>query len=215
LKRTGPTSSSSEIQGTRWQLSNNATFRVGAALFLFIRLKLLEVLPSRRIIRLTTPTSSNSNAIPFYPNIRNLNGSAYFKGFHVGAVTNLSSGSAGTWRWTNSPTGPLNGRGFFDTNVSYAGTGGGLAISGTNVFFAYKGEGWLSGSSQANQLFHYSTKDGTFLGQFGLPKIPGERNRPGAAGNIYSLSVVKVNGVTYVYTPDEGSHGIHRWRINE
>jgi hypothetical protein len=130
-----------------------------------------------------------------------------FTGNHLGAVDTAT----GSWLWMNSPTGPLDGRGSFETNCHYAGSA--FTVIDDNIFYVYRGEGWRNG--QANQIFHYKT-DGTFVGQFGTPgfvqgTLP---NAPGAAGNIAHLSAVKVNGVIYLYTNDEWSHGVHRWRIN-
>lgn len=133
-------------------------------------------------------------------------------GFHLGAVTNLNSTNAGTWRWTNSPTGPMNGRGNFDPDCRSPG-GSTHTVVGTNVFYIYRGEFWRGGI-QACQLFHYDT-DGHFIGQFGYPKPVGVFNRPGSAGNMHEVSTAKVNGVLYIFTPDEGNHGIQRWRVDE
>jgi hypothetical protein len=129
-----------------------------------------------------------------------------FTGAHLGAV----DVAGGTWSWLNAPTGPLNGRGNFETNCHYAGSG--FAVVDADIFFVYRGEGWRGG--QANQIFHYKT-DGTFVGQFGTPNfVQGTLlNAPGAGSNVGNISAVKVNGVIYLYTGDEWSHGVHRWRV--
>jgi hypothetical protein len=130
-----------------------------------------------------------------------------FTGSHLGAVDLAQSGS---WLWMNAPTGPLDGKGCFETNCHYAGSG--FTIVDDDIFFVYRGEGWRGG--QANQIFHYKT-DGTFVGQFGTPAfVQGTLlNAPGAGSNVGNISGVKVNGTIYLYTSDEWSHGVHRWRI--
>jgi hypothetical protein len=67
---------------------------------------------------------------------------------------------------------------------------------------------------------HYTTNYNSakqFVGQFGVPRLPGcGDQRPGTANNLENFSVVKPNAsknIIYVYTADEGSHGLHRWRI--
>jgi hypothetical protein len=154
---------------------------------------------------------ANNNAVVFHAE-KNALEATNFLGFHLGSVTNLSSTNAGAWRWTNSPTGPLNGRGNFDPDSREAGST--HTVLGTNIFYLYRGEGWREGSMQANQFFHYTT-DGGFLGQFGFPKPLANLNRPGGAGNMHHFSAVRVNGILYIYTPDEGNHGIQRWRVDE
>lgn len=141
--------------------------------------------------------------------------SQVFAGFHLGAITNLNATNSGTWKWTNAPTGPLNGRGNFDSNIRWDGHAANIhTVVGTNVFFGFQGEFWLNGGRQANQFFHYSTA-GDFLGQFGLPHESGlwTPNFPHDAGNPQNFSVVATNGVLYLYAPDESSHGLSRWRV--
>lgn len=145
----------------------------------------------------------------FYPDKKEFEqaGTTY-TGWHLGAVSN---GSPGLWLWTNSPTGPLNGFGKFDTDAEHAGTVQAPLVVGTNIFYVYRGEYW-QGGRQANQIMHYSTS-GKFLGQFGTPLDAGTLCPPAGAGNIANYSAALVNGVIYLYTPDESCHGIHRWRI--
>jgi hypothetical protein len=152
---------------------------------------------------------AGNTAVTFFEE-KNL-GANIFTGFHLGAVTNIGGGGSGSWIWKTSPTGPLNGRGNFDTNATYPGST--HTIIGTNIFFVYRGEYW-NGNGQGTQIFHYST-NGTFIGQCGLPKPGGiwSPNLPGAAGNVFNFSAVSANGVIYLYTSDEGNHGVHRWRI--
>ena len=130
-----------------------------------------------------------------------------FTGSHLGAV-DVAQGSS--WLWMSSPTGPLDGHGSFETNCNYAGSG--FVVVDDDIFFVYRGEGWRGG--QANQIFHYKT-DGTFVGQFGTPNfVQGTlANAPGAGSNAGNISAVKMNGTIYLYTGDEWSHGVHRWRI--
>lgn len=129
-----------------------------------------------------------------------------YEGAHLGAV----DVNSGAWLWLGAPTGPLNGRGNFDTNCNYAGSG--FTVVDNDIFLFYRGEAWRGG--QANQIFHYKT-NGTFVGQFGTPAfVQGALlNAPGAGANCGNISAVKVNGVIYLYTGDEWSHGVHRWRI--
>jgi hypothetical protein len=145
----------------------------------------------------------------FYPDKNQFERSAPeipFTGAHLGAVDIQT----GAWDWLAAPTGPLNGRGGFDTNCNYAGSG--FTVVDGDIFFFYRGEAWRGG--QANQIFHYKT-DGTFVGQFGTPSfVQGTLlNAPGAGANCGNISAVKVDGIIYLYTSDEWSHGIHRWRI--
>lgn len=94
-----------------------------------------------------------------------------------------------------------------------------MVVDDNNVFFAYRGETWIRDTGgqpgQANQFFHYKT-NGTFVGQFGMPGfIDGTPfNSPGAAGNVMTISIMKTNGAMYIYTNDEWSHGVHRWRVD-
>jgi len=129
-----------------------------------------------------------------------------YEGAHLGAV----DVKTGAWLWLSAPTGPLDGRGSFDTNCNYAGSG--FTVVDDDIFFFYRGEAWRGG--QASQIFHYKT-DGTFVGQFGTPGFGQGTllNAPGAGANAGNISAVKVNGVIYLYTSDEWSHGVHRWRV--
>lgn len=68
---------------------------------------------------------------------------------------------------------------------------------------------------QLNQILHFRT-DGTFLGQFGLPQTPGTLPlAPGAGNNLKVLGVVEVDGVIYVYNPEENYRGLHRWKLTK
>jgi hypothetical protein len=160
--------------------------------------------------------TNGANFYLFFPGRFQLSETNFYTGWHIGAV---SAGNPGTWLWTNSPSLIMNGRGNFDTtNVAPDGYAGSKhLVINDNVFFIYRGEGWLTGTGakgQANQIFHYKT-DGTFVGQFGTPRfVDGTIDSPpGGAGNMANFSAVKVDGIIYLYTADEWSHGVHRWRI--
>jgi hypothetical protein len=76
----------------------------------------------------------------------------------------------------------------------------------------YRGEFWHN-AGQANQIFHYKT-DGTFVGQFGMPATPDTMKYAiGSAGNMFTLSYVKTNGVIHLFTNDEHGTGTQVWRI--
>jgi hypothetical protein len=75
----------------------------------------------------------------------------------------------------------------------------------------HRREFWQS-DKQANQLMHFNTA-GEFLGQFGTPKAKGSLNYPGAAGNVFNFSAISTNGTIYLYTAEEGNHGLHRWKV--
>jgi hypothetical protein len=132
---------------------------------------------------------------------------------HIGLV---KKGATTTWGWLNSPAGPLNTKGNFETNAGYGATA--FALQGDNLFYFYEGEFWQgSAGKQASQIMHYKT-NGTFKGQFGLPRIDGTQDqRPGAAANVQNFSVIQAwdgqRNATFIYTHDEGSHGLHRWKI--
>ena len=113
--------------------------------------------------------------------------------------------------WTNAPSGPLNGRGNFDPLAINGATD--FALLGDDIFIGYRGEYWRD-KWQANQLMHFKT-DGTFVGQFGMPLYKGVYpNAPGAASNMDTLSLIRVNDVLYFYTNDESGRGMHRWRYD-
>jgi hypothetical protein len=139
-------------------------------------------------------------------------GSIYTTGYHLGTVSTNAEPSR-PWTWRAAPTGEMNGQGRFDPRASnYAGEQ--LLVTSNAIFFVYRGEFW-KGDRQANQIFHYKP-DGTFVGQFGLPLWAGGqvRNPPGSANNMHTASALTVGTNLYIFTNDERSRGIHRWRLN-
>jgi hypothetical protein len=142
-------------------------------------------------------------------------GRASHPGAHLGIATR---GTAGSWLWTNALSGPMGTNGNFDPKVEDFG-GQGIAWNGENVFYLFRGEFWqLLSGQQASQIMHYKT-NGAFVGQFNIPRLSGGGDqRPGSAGNLWNFSVVKPNSLSkalYVYTSDEWSHGLHRWKIKK
>jgi hypothetical protein len=138
-----------------------------------------------------------------------------FTGAHFGAVPQTSPASTQPWEWLNCPTAPANGLGTYDPVQENAHVQ--FAAIDDQLFGICRGEFWRNDNEtgrQLNQILHYRA-DGTFLGEFGLPRVAGViPNAPGAANNLFVLSVVKVNGVIYVYTTEENCRGVHRWKIN-
>jgi hypothetical protein len=140
------------------------------------------------------------------------------EGFHLGAAAI----DGDTWLWQASPTGPLDGRGAFqtksiDTSINYGGNA--VWSSGRHVVYGFHGEFYTDLSNhkvgQANQFLHYYD-DGLFIGQFGLPStrttIP---SASGLSGNAFSPTLVRVGDQLYLYHNDESSHGgVHRWRFD-
>ena len=87
--------------------------------------------------------------------------------------------------------------------------------SDRHIIYGYHGEAWRGG--QANQWVHYYD-NGLFVGQFGLPWVPGKSRdifAPAeAAGNAFSAQLVSVGGEIYLWHNDESAHaGVHRWHI--
>ncbi len=138
-------------------------------------------------------------------------------GFHLGAAAAGQS----TWAWQASPSGPLDGRGSFQTRSSDARIeyGGNVAmVSGRSVLYGYHGEFYGDAGNgrvgQANQFMHF-LDNGLFVGQFGLPSTrSGAVPEPGLSGNAFSPWLVKAAGRTYLYHNDESSWGgVHRWEL--
>jgi hypothetical protein len=142
-------------------------------------------------------------------------------GYHLGAMDPATGNfvwqaAPATWRRYN---GPFPDKGQFDIgnlgetpyqsgrdNAAYA--GGDVLVAENIILWGYHGEGWQD--SQTNMWNMYSS-EGLFLGQFGALKNP---QLPGMAGNVYSCTVVKVNGKLYLYHNDESVRGaVHRWEI--
>jgi hypothetical protein len=131
-------------------------------------------------------------------------------GFHLGAVS-TNGATTRAWAWTNMPAGIMNGNGIFGTDSNGGET---FVVSGSDIFVLYGGEFWRQ-DGQANQIFHYKT-NGKFVGQFGQPlALKGyTRLPPGSANNLFTIDAVRVGNSLYIYTNDENSRGIHRWRVN-
>ena len=139
------------------------------------------------------------------------------EGMHLGAVT------LGTtqWSWQASPSGPLDGRGSFQTRSADATVhyGGNVAMAlGRSVLYGYHGEFYSDPTSgrvgQANQFMHF-LDNGLFVGQFGVSSTRGiDGPEPGKSGNAFSPSLVRAAGRTYLYHNDESTWGgVHRWEI--
>lgn len=140
------------------------------------------------------------------------------EGFHLGAV----AVGGNRWLWLASPSGPLDGKGSFQTraidgSLQY---GGNVAwADGRHVVYGFHGEFYRDLRSgrvgQANQFMHFD-ESGLFIGQFGEPSTrdpqPGQ---PGLSGNAFSPTLVRSGGRLFLYHNDESSHGgVHRWRID-
>lgn len=140
------------------------------------------------------------------------------EGFHLGAA---SSDGAG-WLWLASPSGPLDGKGSFQTaaidgSLHYGGNA--VWVQGRHIVYGYHGEFYKDlqngAVGQANSFMHFD-ESGLFLGQFGVPstraRSPAEA---GVSGNAFSPTLVRANGRLYLYHNDESAHGgVHRWRID-
>ena len=140
------------------------------------------------------------------------------EGFHLGAA---ASGSD-RWLWQASPSGPLDGKGSFQTraidgSLQY---GGNVAwANGRHIVYGYHGEFYRDLQTgrvgEANQFMHFD-ESGLFIGQFGEPSTrdpaPGQ---PGLSGNAFSPTLVRSAGRLLLYHNDESAHGgVHRWRID-
>jgi hypothetical protein len=140
------------------------------------------------------------------------------EGFHLGAA---AAGSDG-WLWQASPSGPLDGKGAFQTHaVDRAIQYGGNAVwaVGRHIVYGFHGEGFKDPASgrvgQANQFMHFD-ESGLFLGQFGTPALPPGGDAPAeVSGNAFSPTLVRDGDRLYLYHNDESAHGgVHRWRID-
>jgi len=140
------------------------------------------------------------------------------EGFHLGAAAPGST----DWLWQASPSGPLDGKGSFQTQAVDGSTHyGGNAVwaSGRHIVYGYHGEfhkDLQTGQvGQANQFMHFD-ESGLFLGQFGQPSTrPSPPSQAGLSGNAFSPTLVRIGKRLYLYHNDESSHGgVHRWRID-
>lgn len=140
------------------------------------------------------------------------------EGFHLGAAK-----QGGThWLWQASPTGPLDGKGSFQTKaidgwLQYGGNA--VWAHGRHIVYGYHGEFYKDMRSglvgQASQFMHFD-ESGLFLGQFGQPQVPPTvRAQPGMSGNAFSPTLVRTGERLYLYHNDETAQGgMHRWRID-
>lgn len=140
------------------------------------------------------------------------------EGFHLGAAK--SGGN--DWLWQASPTGPLDGKGSFQTkrldkSINYGGNA--VWAYGRNIIYGYHGEFYKDLRNgkvgQANQFMHYD-ESGLFISQFGQSSTqPAPADLAGRSGNAFSLTLVRDGPRLYLYHNDESSHGgVHRWRID-
>ena len=145
------------------------------------------------------------------------------EGFHLGAVPLVGN----AWAWVASPSGPMDGRGSFqsrasDPRIEY---GGNVAMTADrSVVYGYHGEFYTDLGSgrvgQANQFMHF-LDNGLFVGQFGRPSTlrnASDANssapEPGRSGNAFSPWLVQTAGRTFLYHNDESSWGgVHRWEL--
>jgi hypothetical protein len=139
---------------------------------------------------------------------------------HLGAATRYDT----KWLWLASPSGPMDGKGVFqtkpvDNSIHY---GGNLVwANGSNIVYGYQGTNFkdlLNGKvGYANQFMHFDD-NGLFLGQFGESTT--RTTRPvGARLPIDPLSPTLVQeplgGPLFLYSGDEAGHGgVHRFRFN-
>ena len=139
-------------------------------------------------------------------------------GFHLGAAASGTN----EWLWQASPTGPMDGKGTFQTKaIDRSITYGGNAVwaNGRHIVYGYHGEFYKDLQTgrvgQANQFMHFD-EDGLFLGQFGMPSTRGSDSSPaGMSGNAFSPTLVRDGSFLYLYHNDESTHGgVHRWRID-
>jgi hypothetical protein len=140
------------------------------------------------------------------------------EGFHLGAAQRGGS----SWLWQASPTGPLDGKGSFQTKaLDGALEYGGNAVwtSGRHIVYGYHGEFYRDLQTrfvgQANQFMHFD-ESGLFLGQFGQSTTrPLPPPNIGLAGNSFSPTLVSTGTALYLYHNDEQKQGgVHRWRLD-
>lgn len=140
------------------------------------------------------------------------------EGFHLGAA----AAGASDWLWQASPSGPLDGKGSFQTKAidrSIAYGGNAVWASGRHIVYGFHGEFYKDLQTgkigQANQFMHFD-ETGLFLGQFGQPSTrAGSPSQAGLSGNAFSPTLVRDGSRLYLYHNDESTHGgVHRWRID-
>lgn len=140
------------------------------------------------------------------------------EGFHLGAAQT----GGNQWLWQASPSGPLDGKGSFQTkaidgSLHYGGNV--VWASGRHILYGYHGEFYkdlqTGNVGQANQFMHYD-ENGLFLGQFGQASTrPSPASQAGMSGNAFSPTLVRIDGRLHLFHNDESTHGgVHRWRID-
>jgi hypothetical protein len=159
------------------------------------------------------PLTASNRVVFFDQSVTGLN-------FHLGSATRYDS----KWLWLASPSGPMDGKGAFQTqpvdkSIYY---GGNLVwANGSNIVYGYQGTNFkdpLNGQlGYASQFMHFD-EHGLFLGQFG--EATTRTTRPvGARLPIDPLSPTLVQeplaGPLFLYSSDESGHGgVHRFRFN-
>ena len=140
------------------------------------------------------------------------------EGFHLGAA----APGGKDWLWQASPSGPLDGKGSFQTKAidhSIAYGGNAVWTSGRHIVYGYHGEFYRDLQTgkigQANQFMDFD-ETGLFLGQFGQASTrAASASQAGLSGNAFSPTLVHDGSHLYLYHNDESSHGgVHRWRID-
>jgi hypothetical protein len=139
-------------------------------------------------------------------------------GYHLGAT----SRGGKQWLWQASPSGPLDGRGAFQTKKDDPGLqygGNAVLAAGRHIVYGYHGEFYTDLGNrrvgQANQFMHFRD-DGLFIGQFGVASTRATSpTQAGLSGNAFSPTLVRAAGRSYLYHNDESTQGgVHRWRLD-
>jgi hypothetical protein len=155
---------------------------------------------------------SGDTMIGFYHNtlVFDSSGPHDFSGNHLGGVKITNPASLQPWEWQASSSGISDGLGTFETFQQTVDVP--FTVIGDNIFAVCRGE-FYRNDGQLNQILHFRA-DGSFAGQFGLPQMKGTIPlAPGAGNNLLALGAVKVNNTIYIYTTEENSRGLHRWRV--
>lgn len=140
------------------------------------------------------------------------------EGFHLGAARLHGT----EWLWQASPTGPMDGKGSYQTQAvrGWLQYGGNAVLAhGRHIVYGYHGEFFpdpqTQAVGQANQFMHFD-ESGLFLGQFGSPSTrPMPPDLAGVSGNAFTPSLVRTGNQLFLYHNEEATHGgLHRWRID-
>lgn len=133
-------------------------------------------------------------------------------GYHLGGIA--VGGTAFKWKTaktvsTTSGAYPSDGTYDIGRGSAYAGS---VAMSLDDlIVIGMNSEGYDGGQTNIWNIFK---DNGLFLTQFGTKTIPGQIAQAEMAGSAFSPSLVKVNGVVYLWHNDESFHGgLHRWKI--